>query len=117
MTEEDKLLFFMPVVTSSLTSAVYSCQLKNPDLNPEEAMSHVILTWHRVCEVFSEHVGKSSLRDKQIGDMILSELQRVQSRLADISKQSPRAGLQEEVAFLVQQASFFVQLSSFLVNP
>jgi hypothetical protein len=116
MTEEDKFAFFAPIIVASLTNAVYTCQLKNSDLNPEQAISDVLLTWQRVSEVLFGQIGKSASRDKKLADMILSELQRVQSRLSDLSMQSPRPGLWEETNFLNQQVSFFVQFSSFLTN-
>lgn len=116
MNEEDKLLLFMPVVIASLTNAVYSCQLKNPELNPEQAIADVLLTWERVSSLLYGKTGKSGSRDLQIGQMLISELEQIQSRLSNLSKQPSRPGLPEEKQFLDRQIRFFVELSSFLKN-
>lgn len=85
MNEEGKFLLFMPIIVSSLTNAVYTCRQLNPELNPEQAIADVILTWERMSSILSASFSKDAEQGLKISQFLSSELQRVQSQMQVLS--------------------------------
>lgn len=114
MTEDDKMQLFMPIVISSLTNAVYSCQLLKQDLNSEQAITDVMLTWHRLSEVLCGQIEKSLSRDIRFGKMLDAELKQTQEKLTMLSSQSPNAETLQAMQILVAEAELLEKIAEFL---
>ena len=114
MTEEDKLQLFMPLVLSSLTNAVYSCQLLKPNLNPEQAIADVMLTQHRLSEIVYGQIQQSGDRDIRLDQMLLAEIHQIQERKAELSSQPLTDEKAQEIQNLTAKAELLLKISEFL---
>lgn len=118
MNEEDKLLLFMPIIQASLTNAVYTCQLLNPEMkdNPEAAIAHVLLTSQRMDELLRSHFVQKQNKKISLAQLIQSASSQTQQRQKELAALSPTPPILEELRFLDMKAAFLVEMSNLLIS-
>jgi hypothetical protein len=114
MNDDGNLLLFMPIIVSSLTNAVYTCRQLNPELNPEQAIYDVILTWERMSSILSSILSKNAAQDLNISQFLSSELQKLKSHLAILSAKPESSEMQQEIKIVDSQVQLLQKILEFL---
>ena len=117
MNEEDKLLLFMPIVSASLTNAVYTCQLLNPDMkhDPEAAIRHVLLTSQRMNEVMNKLFVQDQNNKVSLAQFLLSEIASLEQKSKEIVALSPDRK-SSELRFLNSHKSLLEKIMDVLIS-
>jgi len=103
MNEEDTLQLFMPIIVASLTNAVYTCQLLDPEMkqNPEAAIQHVLLTSERIQSILSKPFVQSASKNLQlsqkIANLLFDEIRQMQERSQYLASCDPTLQTPETV--------------------
>ncbi len=90
---KESMKLFMPIIASNLTTAVYVCQMMNPEMkaNPEAAISDVILTWTRLGEVLTASEQKPLLLLQKVTEHLASEVLNIVKRESELKSLNPES--------------------------